>query len=281
MKFGGTSVADPRRSKQSRAGSSRTRGRQPRRRRALGDGRHDRRARPPRVRDLDATEAARAGHADLGRRADLVRARGDGDPRPRRTRRSRSPGSQAGIVTDTVHGKREDRRRPRAPHPRGARRRTDRARRRLPGRLDRRSTSRRSAAAAPTRPRSRSPRRSAPTSARSTPTSRASSRPTRGSCPRRASCTRSATTRCSRWPPRAHSVLPAALGRVRAQPQCQAARPLDASRGATAPGFARRTNGCSRRRSSPASRTRARRRVYRVEGAHRRAALRRARGRRA
>ena len=36
--------------------------------------------------------------------------------------------------------------------------------------------------------------------ARSTPTSTASTRPTRGSCPRRARSTGSATTRCSSWP---------------------------------------------------------------------------------
>ena len=45
------------------------------------------------------------------------------------------------------------------------------------------------AAAARTRAPSRSPRRSAPRSARSTPTSPASTRPTRGSCPTRASST--------------------------------------------------------------------------------------------
>ena len=41
---------------------------------------------------------------------------------------------------------------------------------------------------------------------------------------------------------------PVAVGRVRAQPRCQAARPGRASPRPTAPGFARRTNGCWRRR---------------------------------
>ncbi len=45
-------------------------------------------------------------------------------------------GSQAGIVTDETPHQGEDRRGPRAPHPRGAGTGPDRARRRLPGRLD-------------------------------------------------------------------------------------------------------------------------------------------------
>ena len=58
----------------------------------------------------------------------------------------------------------------------------------------------------------------------------------------------------------------ATLGRVRAEPRRQAARALDVLADGRARGSARRTIGCSRRRSSPASRTRARRRVYRVDG---------------
>ena len=91
-------------------------------------------------------------------------------------------GSQAGVITDSAHGKAkiidvtpgriadaiDDGR--------------DRDRRRLPGRLARTPrTSPPSAAAAPTPPRSRWRRRSAPRSARSTPTSTASSPPTRAS----------------------------------------------------------------------------------------------------
>ena len=53
------------------------------------------------------------------------------------TRRSRSPGSQAGIVTDTVPHQGADPRRARRPHPRRARRRARRARGRLPGRVHR------------------------------------------------------------------------------------------------------------------------------------------------
>ena len=85
-------------------------------------------------------------------------------------------GSQAGIITDTVHGKAkivEVRARRIQEALDGG---PDRARRRLPGHVARHGTSRRSAAAAPTRRRSRSPPRSAPTPARSTPTSRASTR---------------------------------------------------------------------------------------------------------
>ena len=104
-----------------------------------------------------AAEAARDGHADLRRRAHLVRARGDGDrgSRPRGDLADRLAGRHR-HRHDAHEG--EDRRGARAAHPRSARRGEDRPRRRLPGRLDRRRRSRRSAAAAPTRPRSRSPR---------------------------------------------------------------------------------------------------------------------------
>ena len=80
--------------------------------------------------------SARARHARLGRRADLVRPRRDGDPRPR----------PRGDLADRLaggdrhrHGARQgqDRRGARASDPRGARRGDDRPRRRLPGRLDR------------------------------------------------------------------------------------------------------------------------------------------------
>ena len=92
-------------------------------------------------------------------------------------------GSQAGIVTDTEHGKAK------IIEVKGDRIREALAAGKvaivagLPGHLDRRATSPRSAAAAPTPPRSRSPPRSAPRCARSTPTSKACTPPTRASCP--------------------------------------------------------------------------------------------------
>ena len=199
MKFGGTSVADAERIKRAARRIVRGQGgRQPRRRRALGAREDDRRAGRDGPRGLRPPAPARDGHAAVHRRADLVRARGDGDQRPR----------SRGDLADRLAGRHRHRhlahqgahrRGPGRPHPRGARRRQDRARRRLPGRLDRRSTSPRSAAAAPTPPRSRSRPRSAPTSARSTPTWPACSAPTRGSCPTRASCRSSRSRRCSRW----------------------------------------------------------------------------------
>ncbi len=85
---------------------------------------------------------------------------------------------------------------------------------------ERRATSPRSAAAAPTRAPSRSPRRSAPRCARSTPTSRASTRPTRASCPTRASSTRSPSRRCSRWPRRARACCSCARSSTRATTAC-------------------------------------------------------------
>ena len=60
----------------------------------------------------------------------------DRDPRPL-ARAISLTGSQAGIVTDTVHGQAKIVDIRASPHPRGAGRREDRARRRLPGRLDR------------------------------------------------------------------------------------------------------------------------------------------------
>ena len=114
----------------------RARDRPARRRRALGHGRHDRRADPARPRGLAAAAPARVRHARLGRRAHLERALRDGDPRPRP--RGRVAHGLAGRDRHR-HGAREgkDRRGPRAPPERGARQGPDRARRGLPGRLDR------------------------------------------------------------------------------------------------------------------------------------------------
>ena len=105
MKFGGTSVGDTREDQGRRAPARRgARATAPRRRRPLGDGRHDRRADPPRARDLAAAASARVRHAHLGRRADLERALRDGVHDLGHEAISLT-GSQAGIVTDTVHGK--------------------------------------------------------------------------------------------------------------------------------------------------------------------------------
>ena len=90
MKFGGTSVGRHGEDQERRAPARRrARGRQPRRRRPLGDGRHDRRADRARARGLAAPASARDRHAHLGRRAHLVRAARDGDPAISATRRSR------------------------------------------------------------------------------------------------------------------------------------------------------------------------------------------------
>ena len=104
MKFGGTSVADTERLKAvaERLVAAREPGN------ASSPSSRRWATRPttlrPRARDVAAAEAARARHADLGRRADLVRARGDGDPRsrPRGDLAHRLAGR---IVTDTSHGK--------------------------------------------------------------------------------------------------------------------------------------------------------------------------------
>ena len=61
----------------------RARRRQARRRGALGAGQDDRRAGPGCPRDLTPPRRPRDGHAALDRRADLLRALRDGDPRPR------------------------------------------------------------------------------------------------------------------------------------------------------------------------------------------------------
>ena len=113
--------------------------------------------------------AARARHAPLDGRADRVRARRDGDPRPRR-----GGGLAHRLAGGHPHGRGahegEDPRDPRRPHPQRARARARSCS--SPASRASRATrwrSRRSAAAAPTRPRSRSRRRSAPP-ARSTRT---------------------------------------------------------------------------------------------------------------
>ena len=112
------------------------RARAARRRHRLGDGQDDRLADRARPRGLAAARRARARHAALDRRAHLVRARRDGDPRPRlrgrlvhrlagrhRHRRRHTPAKIREIRAQRVR--------------RRARRGQDRARRRLPGRLAR------------------------------------------------------------------------------------------------------------------------------------------------
>ena len=156
-------------------------------------------------------------------------------------------GSQAGIVTDTVPRARQDRRRPRAPHPRGARPGQDRPRRGLSGRLhrlrhhdarprrlrhDRRRPGRRARRRGLRdlhRRRRRLHRRPAPRAG--------SAQAARGQL--RGDARDGGLGRAS---------APGTLGRGRAEPPRQAARPLHVLDARTAPGFARRTNGCSRRR---------------------------------
>ena len=138
MKFGGTSVAGPERLKavaQRLVGAHEAGNRVVGVLSAMGDTTDELLELAHEI--TDAPGPARARHAHLGRRADLVRARGDGDLSTSATRRSRSPARRPGIVTDTVHGKAQDRRGPRAADPRGARRGRDRPRRRVPGRLER------------------------------------------------------------------------------------------------------------------------------------------------
>ena len=83
-----------------------------------------------------APAPARARHADLRRRADLELALRDGDPRPR-PRGDLAHGLAGGDRHRHDARQGEDRRRPRPPHPRGARPGSNRARRGLPGRVDR------------------------------------------------------------------------------------------------------------------------------------------------
>ena len=226
MKFGGTSVARRRPPEGRRpAARRRPRGRKPRRRGALRDGRHDRRARPARARDLAASEGARAGHADLGRRADLVLALRDGDPRPRP--RGDLAHRLAGRDRHRHRARQgEDRRHPREPHPRGARRGADRARRRLPGRLDgpRHHDARPRRLGHDGRGARRSARRRRLRDLHGRgrrPHGRPADRPERAQAARGQLRRDAGDGRLGR------ARAPAAVGRVRAQPRCQAARPVE------------------------------------------------------
>ena len=248
----------------------RARGRQPRRRRPLGDGRHDRRAARPRPRDLAAARS-RASSTCSSRSASGSRARS------RRwrsttsaTRRSRSPARRPGS----------------SPTPSTARRRSSRSARAA---STRRSTQDRIVLVAGFQ--------GVSTDLEITTLGRGGSDTTAVALaaalgadvceiytdvegvftadprlvPGGAQAARGQLRGDARDGGLGREGAAATLGRVRAQPRCQAARPLDVRRRRTARGSARRTSGCSRRRSSPASRTRARRRVYRVEGVDRRA----------
>ena len=114
----------------------RPRGRAARRRRPVGDGRHDRRPDPARTRDVAQTSSPRVRHARVGRRAHLECALRDGHPGPRP--RSRLAHRLAGGNRHRhVPRQGEDRRSARTAAPRRARPRPDRAGRRLPGRVDR------------------------------------------------------------------------------------------------------------------------------------------------
>ena len=87
-------------------------------------------------RGLAAPAPARDGHAALHRRADLLRARGDGDQRPRSrgdlAHRLAGRDRHRHLSHQGAHHRGQG-----APHPRGARRRQDRAGGRLPGRVAR------------------------------------------------------------------------------------------------------------------------------------------------
>ena len=163
-------------------------------------------------------------------------------------------GSQAGHRHR--HGARqgEDRRYPRPAHPRGARPGQDRARRRLPGRLDRQGDH------------DARPRRLGHDRGRARRCARGRGlrdlHRRRGRLHRRpAHRRRGAQAGRGQLRGDARDVRVgcegdgAALGRVRAQLRCDAARPLVVRRRARARGSARRTNACWRRRSSRASRT--------------------------
>ena len=149
-------------------------------------------------------------------------------------------GSQAGIVTDTAHGKAKilevrgdricERRSTAATSPSSPGSRASRPS----------ATSPRSAGAAPTPPPSRWRRRSAPTSARSTPTSPASTPPTRGSCPTPAGSTGCRSTRCSRWRRPAAGCSRCARSSSRATTACPCTCGR-ASPGSRAPGSTRRS----------------------------------------
>ena len=184
MKFGGTSVADAERIKRAaRADRGEARAGPPGRRGAVRARQDDRRADRDGRGGLREPRPARDGHAAVHRRAHLLRAVRDGDPRPRPPRdlADRLPG---GDRHRRVAHQGADPRRARRPHPSGARRGQHRARGGLPGRLERWS---RRDHARPRRlghERRRGRRRAAArTCAKSTPTSPASSRPTRGIVP--------------------------------------------------------------------------------------------------
>ena len=231
MKFGGTSVADPREAEGRRAPARRgareaaTASSACSRRWA-----HDRRAARPRAgqisprpqpRELDMLisvgeriSCALAAMAidDLGHEAISL------------------TGSQAGIVTDTAHGKAKIVEVRAAPDPRGARRGPDRARRRLPGRLDRL----RGDDARPRRlrhDRRRARRRARRGRLRDLHRRRGRLHaPTRASCRRRASSHAVTLRRDARDGRVGRQGAAATLGRVRAQPRRPAARPLDVHR---------------------------------------------------
>ncbi len=228
MKFGGTSVGDPERIKHvARRLVAASERRRAGRRRRLGDGHDDRRAdraRPPGLsaartpRELDmllsvgerisCALVAMAIH-DLGREAISL------------------TGSQAGIVTDTVHGKakivevrarRINEALERRPH---------RARRGLPGHVDR-------ARHHDTRPgrhrhdRGRARGRARGERVRDLHGRRGRLHGRSARRPRRhASSTPSATRRCSRWPRQARKCFSYARSSSHGQPRRQAPRALD------------------------------------------------------
>ena len=256
QKFGGTSVADPDRIRAVAEHVVRTR-------RdgndvvvvvsAMGKTTDD--LDPPRPRRLRAPARPRDGHAAHRRRADLDGAAVHGARSTSAVRRCRFTGRQAGIVTDTAHGKAK------ILEVKG-----DRIREALAGGKvavvagfqgvsHRRATSPRSAAAAPTPPRSRSPPRSTPTCARSTPTSPASTPPTRASCPTRAQARARVVRRDARDGGHRRHGARAALGRVRPQPRRARPRALELHVGAGHLGHRGGRDGHGRRRSSRASRT--------------------------
>ena len=202
-----------------------------RRRRGLGDGQDDRRSRAagrrrrrqPGGREMDMllTAGERISMALLSMAVEDL-----GEPAVTFT------GSQAGIVTDTEHGKakiievRGDRIREALADGQG------RDRRRASRACRPHATSPRWAGADPTRRRSRWPPRSAPTSARSTPTSKACTPPIRASCPTRASSPGSRSTRCSRWRPPAGGCSRCARSSSRATTGVQRARAVELHLGA-------------------------------------------------
>ena len=125
---------------------------------------------------------------------------------------------------------RQDPRDPRRPHPDCARRGADRARRRLPGVLARHDGDH---DARPRRDRRdrRRPRRGARRRVRDLlRRRRASSRPIRGSCPKRASSPSISYDEMLEMAASGAKVLDAPLGRARAQPRCADPRALDVHR---------------------------------------------------